>query len=88
MLYFDHSATTPPHPQVIEKMNEISELNYGNPSSLYSSGRKAKTIIENARRMVAKTIEASPDEIFLQAVELKQIIWLFGHLFMVRKNIL
>ena len=64
MLYFDHSATTPPHPQVIKKMNEISELNYGNPSSLYSSGRKAKAIIETARRIIAQAIEASPGEIF------------------------
>ena len=48
MPYFDHSATTPLHPQVIEKMNEVSEFNYGNPSSLYSSGRKSKAIIEKA----------------------------------------
>ena len=64
MPYFDHSATTPLHPQVIEKMNEVSEFNYGNPSSLYSSGRKSKAIIENARRFIAQTIDASPSEIY------------------------
>ena len=63
MPYFDHSATTPLHPQVIDKMNEVSEFNYGNPSSLYSSGRKSKAIIEKARQLIAQTIEALPSEI-------------------------
>ena len=64
MLYFDHAATTPVHPKVIKKMDEVSKLDYGNPSSIYSSGRAAKSIIEQARNEIAKMIDAKPSEIY------------------------
>ena len=35
MLYFDHAATTPIHPDVAEKMDHISRQGFGNPSSIY-----------------------------------------------------
>ena len=57
MSYFDHSATTPIHPLVMEKMNSTSEAHFGNPSSIHSSGRKAKSIIESSRRMIAESID-------------------------------
>ena len=64
MLYFDHAATTPVHPNVAEKMDEVSRLDYGNPSSVYSSGRSSKSIIETARSQTAEMIDAEPSEIF------------------------
>ena len=64
MLYFDHAATTPVHPEVIKKMDEVSKLDYGNPSSIYSSGRKAKSIIESARNQIARMIDANSSEIY------------------------
>ena len=64
MLYFDHAATTPVHPDVAEKMDQVSRLDYGNPSSIYSSGRSSKSIIESARNQTAKMIDAHPSEIF------------------------
>ena len=64
MPYFDHSATTPLHPNVEKIMDEVSRLNFGNPSSIYSSGRKSKSIIESTRRIIAEAIEANNDEIF------------------------
>ncbi|MED5248507.1 MAG: cysteine desulfurase family protein [Candidatus Neomarinimicrobiota bacterium] len=64
MLYFDHAATTPVHPKVIEKIDEVSRLDYGNPSSIYSSGRAAKSIIEHARNEIAKMIDAKASEIY------------------------
>ena len=64
MLYFDHAATTPVHPNVAEKMDEVSRLDYGNPSSVYSSGRSSKSIIETARGQTAEMIDAEPSEIF------------------------
>ena len=64
MLYFDHAATTPIHPDVAEKMDHISRQGFGNPSSIYSSGRSSKSIIENARIQTANMIEAHPSEIF------------------------
>ena len=64
MLYFDHAATTPVHPDVAEKMDQVSRLDYGNPSSIYSSGRSSKSIIETSRNQTAKMIDAHPSEIF------------------------
>ena len=49
MLYFDNSATTPIHPEVAEKLDYINREHYANPSSIYNQGRKAKSLIENAR---------------------------------------
>ena len=43
MLYFDHSATTPIHPEVAQKINYINREHYANPSSIYSSGRKSRS---------------------------------------------
>ena len=63
MPYFDHSATTPLHPNVEKIMGEVSRLNFGNPSSIYSSGRKSKSIIESTRRIIAEAIGAEKEEI-------------------------
>ena len=63
MPYFDHSASTPIHPDVLKKMNTVSVSHYGNPSSTHSSGRKSKAIIEDARRHIASGIGANPSEI-------------------------
>ena len=53
VIYLDHNATTPLHPAAKSKMDEYALLPL-NPSSIHSSGRAAKSIIENARKMVAK----------------------------------
>ena len=45
MFYFDHSATTPVHPSVIDLINEVQKDFYANPSSVHSAGKKAKAII-------------------------------------------
>ena len=63
MYYFDHSATTPLHPNVKELMDEVGEHHFGNPSSVHVSGQKAKTFIESARRQMAKAIGCSSNEI-------------------------
>ena len=64
MLYFDNSATTPIHPEVAEKLDYINREHYANPSSIYNQGRKAKSLIENARKQVADAIGAKSDQIF------------------------
>ena len=63
MYYFDHSATTPLLPEVSELINNINREIYGNPSSVYSLGRKSRSIIENARNQVANSISANPEQI-------------------------
>ena len=83
MPYFDHSATTPIHPQVLETMNSISEIHFGNPSSIHASGRKSRSIIESARRTIAEAIQASHNEIIFtgSGTEANNIVlWSLAHL--------
>jgi len=63
MLYFDHSATTPIDQDVQSLMYELNHSIYGNPSSTYDLGRKAKNIIEIARRQFADSINCEPKEV-------------------------
>ena len=63
MAYFDHSATTPIHNDVLEQIHEIQTKVFGNPSSNHDKGRQAKSIIEKARDQVSSAIGASPNQI-------------------------
>ena len=63
MLYFDHSATTPIHPDVLSLINELNQDIYGNPSSIHAAGRKAKHVVETARKQIAAAINCAPKEI-------------------------
>ena len=63
MLYFDHSATTPIHPDVQSLINELNQDIYGNPSSIHTAGRKAKHGVETARKQIAAAINCTPKEI-------------------------
>jgi len=62
-IYMDNAATTPLSPSVIVDICRNID-NYGNPSGLYQLGYDAKNIIEDARRKVAKAINAEPEQIF------------------------
>ena len=62
--YFDNAATTKVKKEVLEAMLPYLNEQYGNPSSLYSLGRKAKTGIEKARKNVANLINCNPNEIY------------------------
>jgi len=63
-IYFDNAATTSLDPQVLEAMMPYLTEKFGNPSSIYSYGRESRLAIENARKSVAKTLNAHPAEIF------------------------
>ena len=63
MAYFDHSATTPVHKEVLDWMHEIQSKSFGNPSSTHKKGRQAKSIIEKARNQVSASIGASPNQV-------------------------
>lgn len=64
-VYADNSATTKIAPEVLEKMMPYLTEIYGNPSSLYSVGSKAKQALEEARENIAKNLGAkSASEIF------------------------
>jgi len=63
MIYLDYNATTPVAPEVAEAMMPIILDNFGNPSSSYNLGRKAKQALEKARGQVAGLLGCEPDEI-------------------------
>ena len=62
--YFDHNATTPVRPEVIEAMTPYLTDMYGNASSAHSFGREAHHAMEQSRESVAHLLGAEPDEIF------------------------
>ena len=54
IIYLDNSATTRIKSEVLDEMMPFLTTEYGNASSLYSIGRKAKKSLENARKQVAE----------------------------------
>ena len=62
-VYFDNAATTPMRNEVIESMTQSMTTTFGNPSSTHGFGRSAKSIIETARKSVAKYLNCEPQEI-------------------------
>lgn len=63
-IYFDNAATTPLEPEVLDAMMPYFTTHFGNPSSIYSYGRETRLAVENARKTVAKILNAHPAEIF------------------------
>ena len=63
-VYADNAATTAVSKKVVEAMLPYYTEVYGNPSSLYTVGQKAKEALEDARERVAKLIGAKPREIY------------------------
>ncbi len=62
-IYADNAATTKMSEAAIEAMTDCVRNWYGNPSSLYTIGQKAKEKLEIAREEIAAVINASPREI-------------------------
>jgi cysteine desulfurase len=67
LIYFDHSATTPLDPRVVDAMQPYNGEAFGNPSSLHWAGRQARAAVDEARQQVAELLHAAPDEIFFTA---------------------
>ncbi len=66
-FYFDHNATTPVAPEVLETVVSCLGQVYGNASSIHHFGQGAKQRLETARRQVASLIHANPAEIVFTA---------------------
>jgi cysteine desulfurase len=62
-FYFDHNATTPVSPEVLETAVACLGQVYGNASSIHHFGQAAKQRLENARRQIAALICCQPREI-------------------------
>jgi cysteine desulfurase len=67
MIYMDNAATTSVRAEVLEKMLPYFTENYSNPSAVYSFAQKSKNAVEDARAVIAKTLNAAPSEIYFTA---------------------
>jgi cysteine desulfurase len=62
-IYFDHNATTPVDPTVVEAIARALSGTFGNASSVHHFGQQAKAVLDDARSAVASLISAEPSEI-------------------------
>ena len=63
-VYLDHAATTPVRPEVLEAMLPyLTSQSFGNPSSAHRFGRAARAGIELARRQIAESLGAEPNQV-------------------------
>jgi cysteine desulfurase NifS len=59
-VYLDHNATTPIHADVGDVMKQFAEEGcFGNPSSIYAEGRRARSAVDAARRSIAQLVNAT-----------------------------
>ncbi|MFB6306500.1 MAG: cysteine desulfurase family protein [Flavobacteriales bacterium] len=62
-IYYDHAATTPVHPQVVEVMKHYFLEEFGNASSTtHPYGEKAKKAIEGAKKQMAEILNGDPEK--------------------------
>ncbi|WFF74481.1 cysteine desulfurase NifS [Proteiniclasticum sp. QWL-01] len=64
IIYMDNAATTKVKDEVIAELLPCYNEIYYNPSSIYSQSRRAKALMDVARRRVAKALNCSPDEVY------------------------
>jgi len=62
-IYFDYNATTPIDPAVRSAMLPFLGDVWGNPSSVHHVGRKARSLLDDARDRAARVLGAKPSEI-------------------------
>ncbi len=67
MIYLDNAATTKTAPEVVEATLPYFGEAYGNPSAIYSLGSAGKKAVNEARRSIAKLINAGQEEIYFTA---------------------
>ena len=66
-VYLDNAATTPIDKEVIATIAEVMIDVYGNPSSSHQFGRKAKVVVEEARKSIAKHFSVTSGEVVFTA---------------------
>lgn len=65
MIYFDNSASTKPYTEVVEKMTEVLQTSFANPSSLYDLAIEAEKIIEDSKKTIADDLHCASQNIVL-----------------------
>ena len=62
--YFDNAATTQVNEEVLKEMLPYFSIDYGNPSSLYSIGRREKRALKESRKKISNIIGCKPNEVY------------------------
>lgn len=63
-IYLDNAATTATSKEVLNEMLPYFCDVYGNPSSMHSYGRKAISVVDDSRELIAKSLNCSPNEVY------------------------
>lgn len=88
LIYMDHAATTMLLPKASIYMRQFEENEYANPSGNYSFASKAKKAIEYSRNIIAKSINASSNEIFFTSGGTESDNWALKSMFNARGDII
>ena len=75
VIYMDNAATTKVNPQALEAMLPFLKDDFGNPSTIYSVGKKARKAVEEARKTVANLLGADSKEIFFTSCGTESDNW-------------
>lgn len=63
MIYLDNSATTHPHPEVMESFQKVADQFFANPSSVHRFGSEAERLLDRSRKLAARLLNVQPQEI-------------------------
>lgn len=75
MIYADCAATTPVSEGVLEEMLPYFREDFGNPSTIYKTGRNASRALENARERIAAVLNCHPTEIYFTSCGTESDNW-------------
>ena len=65
MIYMDNAATTKLRPEVVRAMLPYMGNRYANPSGAYTFAKDVRNDVEEARKLLAETINAEPEELYI-----------------------
>lgn len=75
-VYLDNASTTQLRPEVIQEMTKILTDDFGNPSSIHSFGRNAKSVLELSRKLIAKCLNVVAQEIIFTSCGTEANNWI------------
>lgn len=80
-IYFDHNATTPLHPAALTALHTAWTDAWGNPSSPYQEGQRAKALLDHARHTIATHLKARVSEIVFTSGGTESINWVLQRIY-------
>ena len=75
IVYADNAATTQVSQRALQKMLPWLSAHYGNPSSIYGTGREAREALEEARGQLARALGCDPGEVYFTSCGTESDNW-------------